>query len=310
MLKIIIFAVTVVLLVINLALKKRNKKRIVAIIMMGIVLFTLSDSVTVVPTGYSGVRSTFGQVSEKSVPNGANFKMPYIQTITLVNNKQRDIQLAPNQVWGETSEQVQVYAQNAIVSYRLLPEKSAYMYINFANISEPVDEGLFDSAFKRTTVTLESKVATNRAVVEPAVQKSLQELVDEKYGAGVIEITQVVINQMDFEESYNTAIAERNAAEQKRQQQAIENEISKEKAEADAEVARTTAQGNADAEKIEAQGKAEANSILSKSVTDKTLQQDMLDKWNGELPSGIASDNGLAGVFDVSSVMNSEEPAA
>lgn len=61
MLKIIIFAVTVVLLVINLVLKKRNKKRIVAIIMMGIVLFTLSDSVTVVPTGYSGVRSTFGQ---------------------------------------------------------------------------------------------------------------------------------------------------------------------------------------------------------------------------------------------------------
>ena len=115
---------------------------------------------------------------------------------------------------------------------------------------------------------------------------------------------------MDFEESYNTAIAERNAAEQKRQQQAIENEISMEKAEADAEVARTTAQGNADAEKIEAQGKAEANSILSKSVTDKTLQQDMLDKWNGELPSVIASDNGLAGVFDVSSVMNSEEPAA
>lgn len=302
-LKIIIAVVTIVLLVVNVVRKKHEAKKNMAVLLAGIVLFTLTDAVTIVPTGYSGVRSTFGQVSEESVPNGANLKIPYIQTITLVNNKQRDVHLAPDQVWGETSEQVQVYAQDAIVSYRLLPEKSAYMYINFNDISNPVDEGLFDSAFKRTTASLESRLATNRAMVEPAVLQALQELVDEKYGAEVIEITQVVINQMDFEDSYNTAIAERNTAEQERQRQAIQNETNKEKAEADAEVARTTAQGKADAEKIEAQGKAEANAILSNSVTDKTLQQDMLDKWDGALPNVVVSNDGLAGVFDVSSAI-------
>lgn len=307
--KIFILVATIVLFVVSLAVKNRKVKRSLGILLAGFVLFTVVDAVAIVPTGYSGVRSTFGQVSEESVQNGANIKIPYIQTITLVNNKQRDVHLAPSQVWGETSEQVQVYAQDAVVSYRLLPEKSAYMYINFANISDPVDEGLFDSAYKRTTASLDSKSATNRAIVEPAVLKALQQLVDEKYGAETIEITQVVINQMDFEDSYNTAIAERNAAEQDRQKQEIQNEINKEKAEADAEVARTTAQGKADAEKIEAQGKAEANSILSNSVTDKTLQQDMLDKWNGALPNVVASDNGLASVFDVSSAMQDTQPA-
>lgn len=303
MLKIVLFVVAIAIAILSILRAKRKKMKALGVL-FAIVMFTAVDCISIVPTGYSGVRSTFGQVSEQSVPTGANLKFPFIQNIGLVNNKQRDVHLADNQVWGETKEQVQLYAQDAVVSYRLLPEKSAYMYINFANTDQLVDESLFDSAFKRTTVTLESSTATNRAIVEPAVQQTLQQLVDEKYGENTIVISQVVINQMDFEESYNNAIAERNTAEQKRQQQAINNKTAKEKAEADAEVARVTAQGEADAEKIKAQGKADANAILSNSVTEKTLQQDMLDKWNGTLPNVMTSGNGLMSVFDVAASMS------
>lgn len=307
MLKIVLFLVAVAVAILSIFLGKKKKAK-AAGVLFAVVIFIAVDCVAIVPTGYSGVRSTFGQVSEQSVPTGANLKFPFIQNISLVNNKQRDVRLAENQVWGETKEQVQLYAKDAVVSYRLLPEKSAYVYINFANTDQLVDESLFDSAFKRTTVTLESSTATNRAVVEPTVQQTLQQLVDEKYGENTIVISQVVINQMDFEESYNNAIAERNTAEQKRQQQAIDNKTAKEKAEADAEVARVTAQGEADAEKIRAQGKADANAILSNSITDKTLQQNMLDKWNGVLPNVMTSGDGVMSVFDITA--STTQPAA
>lgn len=38
-------------------------------------------------TGYTGVRSTFGQISEDAAYSGFNWKIPYVQNIIPVNNK-------------------------------------------------------------------------------------------------------------------------------------------------------------------------------------------------------------------------------
>ena len=307
----LLIAAAIIVLAVFLSREAKSKARvIVGGVVLAICAIAAADCYAIVPTGYSGIRSTFGQVSEESVPNGVNLKIPFIQGIALVNNKQQDFRAAENEVWGETKGQVQVYAKNALISSSIVPEKSAYLYSNYNNkMDSLIDEVMFESAFKRAVYNLEPEQATNRAIIEPDTRDALQAMVDEKYGEGAIKITQVVINQMDFEESYNTALAERNAAAQKQQQQAIENETNKQKAEADAEIARTTAQGKADSEKIEAQGKAEANSILSNSVTDKTLQQDLLDKWNGQLPSVVTGQDGLSSVFDVSSVIGNSQSA-
>lgn len=40
----------------------------------------------------------------------------------------------------------------------------------------------------------------------------------------------------------------------------------------------------AERKKVEAKGIAEANEIISKSITDKTLQREWLEKWNGKTP--------------------------
>lgn len=267
-------------------------------IAVAIVLVTAINCVSIVPTGYTGVRTTFGQISSETVPNGLNLKLPYIQKMNLINNKQQDKDFASNQVWGETKDQVQVYAQNAVVSYRLNPEKSAYLYTNFSGIDNIINEVMFDSAFKQAASTLGPSEATKRDKIEPATQEKLQQLVDEKYGADTVTISLVVINQMDFSNDYNQVIADKNAAQQKQEQQAIENQTNVAKAAADAEVARTTAQGKADAAKIEAEGKAEANKILSNSVTENTLKQDMLSKWNGELPKVVSDTSNVFSSVD------------
>ena len=54
---------------------------------------------------------------------------------------------------------------------------------------------------------------------------------DEKYGEGTVSVLKVVINQMDFEDSYNQAIAEKSVAQQNQEKQEIENKTAIAKAE-------------------------------------------------------------------------------
>jgi regulator of protease activity HflC (stomatin/prohibitin superfamily) len=43
----------------------------------------------------------------------------------------------------------------------------------------------------------------------------------------------------------------------------------------------------------EAQAKAEANRILSESLTDKILQKQYYEKWDGKLPTVMSDSNGI-----------------
>lgn len=53
--------------------------------------------------------------------------IPFVQSIHKVNNKQQDKHIEA-QVWGEASDKTPVYAADVIVTYQVLPEKSAWLY--------------------------------------------------------------------------------------------------------------------------------------------------------------------------------------
>lgn len=299
---IVALAVIVISVVCRIAGVKGFKKAMPIFVALGLAVLVGANCIAIIPTGYTGIRTTFGQVDQMTVPTGVSKKLPFIQSITLVNNKQQDVSMGENQVWGETAEKVPVYSQNATIAYRLSTEKSAYLYSNFKTTSDLITESMYASAFKRAAVTYSAAQVTERSKIEKSTKEELQKLVDEKYGAETVYIIQVVINGMDFEDTYNSAINDKNIAKQQAEQQAIVNDKNIAKAEADANVARTTAQGAADAAKIEAQGKANANALVSGSVTPNTLQQDMLNKWDGKLPTVVGAD-GMNGLFDISSAI-------
>ena len=277
----------------------RLKGGLIRVITVLVVLLILFNSFAIIPTGYTGVRTTFGQVTQETVPTGFTMKIPFVQQIIRVNNKQQDLSVANTQVWGETTEKIPVYAQYITVSFRLASDKSAYLYSNYQSMSNLISDDMAASAFKRAAVAFSVDTVTQRSEIEPKTKSELQAITDEKYGKGTISILQVVINAMDFQDSYNEAINQKNIAKQAQAKQAIENQTNIDKAKADAEAARTTAQGNADAARIEAEGKAKANALLTSSITENTLRQDEIAKWDGALPRYMGSGSGaLFGVFD------------
>lgn len=126
------------------------------------VAFLLLRSVTIVPTGYTGVKTSFGQIQETTIQSGKlNFTVPFVQSIHTVNNKQQDKHIKA-QIWGEASDKTPVYAADVIVTYQVLPERSAWLYANVSDTKNLVGDELVASAIKSTMAELGPNEVTNR----------------------------------------------------------------------------------------------------------------------------------------------------
>ena len=297
-----IFGLAVAVVSVILGFSAKSKERTIApfvtTFVCGLAIFIAANTFVVIPTGYTGVKSSFGQIQQMTLQNGLNFKIPFVQSIELVNNKQQDIDFAQkNQVWGETSEKVPVYMADVTVTYQIDNEKSAWIFANVSDYRNAlINESIVASALKDAAVQFTAEEATVRSNIEPAAQEALQISLDEKYGDNVVHVSKIVINDMDFEDSYNEAINQKNLAAMNQEAQAIQNQTELDKANKDAEVKRITAQAEADAKIVSAQGEAdaleirsqaeaEANARLSQSLTENVLSNKFYEKWNGELPA-------------------------
>ena len=212
-------------------------KKIFPLFAVIIVLVLAVCSFHIIPTGYTGVKTSFGQIQETTIQSGKlNFCIPFVQSIHKVNNKQQDKHIEA-QVWGEASDKTPVYAADVIVTYQVLPEKSAWLYANVSDIKNLVGDELVASAIKSAMAELAPNEVTNRTKIEPLAQQKLAESLVQKYGEDVVFVNKVVINDMNFEDAYNEAIQQKSIAQQNADKQKIENEAAIAKAEADKQVA-------------------------------------------------------------------------
>lgn len=281
---------------------KKIKRMIITLVVVLLLFITVTSSFKIIPTGYTGVRTTFKQVDNVVLQNGLNFKLPFVQKIITVNNKMQDMDFA-GPIWSETSERTALYYANITVSYQINPEKSAWIYANVSGYKDNlISDSIVASAIKSSSKTLNSTEATNRSMIEPLTQEILQASLDSKYGENTVIIHKVVIGNTDFEDSYNQAIADKQKQQIAYEQQQIENQKAVEKAEADAKVAEINAnaekqkteiaaEAKANAIKIEAKAQAEANKMINDSVTANVIAYMQADKWDGAKPKVMLGDD-------------------
>lgn len=285
--------------------EKVSKTWRVTPLIIAVALLIISSSFVIIPTGYTGVRTTFGQIDEVTVQNGFNWKLPFVQSVEVVNNKQQDISF-DGQVWCETGERTTIYYEAITVTYQINPEKSAWIYANVSSYKDAlVSPSLVTSAIKASSKSLSDVDATNRSAIEPLAMENIQKSLDEKYGDGIVYINKVTINNADFEDSYNAAIAAKQQAQLEAEQQAIENQRAIDKATADAEVMRKTAEAEAQAKLIAAEAEAQANEMLERSLTDMILGQMYIEKWDGKLPDFVAGEDATSVMIPVYTESNS-----
>lgn len=151
------------------------------------------------------------------------------------------------------------------------------------------------SAIKSAMAELGPNEVTNRTKIEPLAQQKLAESLNQKYGEGAVFINKVVINNMDFEEAYNTAIQQKSIAQQNADKQKIENEAAIAKAEADKQVAITNAEAEAQKTSIAADAQAEANRKIAESLSEPLIEYQKIQKWDGKLPT-VSGGNALVSI--------------
>lgn len=282
--------------------------------------------ISTVPTGHTGILTTFGRVEDKNLPEGMNFHAPW-QSITTMTNKE--------QTSTETnvcfSADLQEVAYTYTTKHSLLASAAPNIYktvgTDYYNI---LIVPQVNNAIKAEFGLVE---AENMTELRTQLQKNINEKVQAFANQYGINVT-VVIDDFDFSDAYTNAIEAKQVAEQEalrdKTQQQMETERARQQAErtkiqaendaaireinanADAEAARIKAQADFEVAQLEADAiaykgekEAEATAALAAAITDEVVAYEYAQNWSGELPQYMMGGTGALPIIDIP--MNTEE---
>lgn len=323
--KIVLLIIGLVILVASISGVINKDTRVFGIIgvLLSFMLFIWGFSIVIVPSGYVGIKTSYGQISGEVLPSGQYFSLPIIYHVDKINCKQQDANYE-NKIWGESSERTPVYAENIRISFQINSEKAAWIWSNIEEWDYKLLKGsIISTAVKRAAVELPNDQVTNRSYIEPLTLKYLQEEIDKYYKESVLTVNSVNIGNMDFSDEYNAALEKRDLAKLEAENAKYVNEKKLADAEAetkeakiksDAEIARKKQEAEAAAERkrIAAEAEAESNKKISQSLTPELIelkrievekvQAESLSKWNPSVIGGNAIP-----MFDINSLSKEDK---
>ena len=281
---------------------------IVILIIVGIAGVIIITSATVsVPAGHRGVLLTWGKVEDKILPEGLNFKTPFIQTVVFMNVQ---IQKAESTEATATRD-LQEVSTTVAVNYRIKPTAVNTIYKDLRQdyVSRVIKPNIEES-LKATTATFRAEeLITNRAVVKA----TFDDILEERLEIFNIEVVAVSLTDFQFSDAFTNAIdlkvtAEQDALRAKNVLEQIKYEAQQQIIQAEAEKNATIARalGDAQARIIEAEATAEAIKVITNQMTPEYAQYLWLQNWDGKLPV-VLSGNEQDYLLDISQIVEETE---
>lgn len=276
--------------------------------------------ISTVPSGHTGILTTFGRVEEKSLPNGLNFHAPWQNVVSMTNKEQTSTET--NVCFSADLQEV---AYTYTTKHSLLPSAAPTIYktvgTDYYNI---LIVPQVNNAIKAEFGLVEAENMTElRTQLQANINEKVQAFAD-NYGINVT----VVIDDFDFSDAYTNAIEAKQVAEQEalrdKTQQQMETERARQQAErvkiqaendaavreinanAEAEAARIKAQADFEVAQLEADAiaykgekEAEATAALAAAITDEVVAYEYAQNWSGELPQYMMGSNGALPIIDI-----------
>ncbi|MBQ2153466.1 MAG: prohibitin family protein [Oscillospiraceae bacterium] len=306
---IVAVVVLIIGLIIRANLKEKGKKTTSALVTVGAVaisavLIILSCTATV-PTGHTGVVTTFGRVEETTLDSGVHFKLPWQKVIRMDNRIQKNTVEMPC-----FSSDIQEVNLVYTINYQIKKSDAQTIY-------RTIGESYYQTVIQ-PCITESVKVVTARYTAEELVGRrdelaaAIESDLTQKLLAYNIEVISTSIENLDFTDAFTDAVEAKQVAQQNKLRAQTEAEQKIVEANAAAEVKKVNADAAAYELLAEAKAKAEANKELSASLTEKLIQYTYAQNWNGELPTVMTGENGsLLPVLDVNQMIpeTTAEPA-
>ncbi len=258
-----------------------NAKQLIAL--LGILIMAAS-CVAKVPTGHTGVVTTFGHVEDYTYEAGIHIKNPLSNVINMDNRTQK--QTLDLSCFSSDIQEVNI---TYTVNYQIDKENAQTIYRTIG--TEYYDKIIIpriQDCVKTVTAkfTAENLVGSRNDLsvqIEEMLLKSLEEHNIQLVGAS--------IENMDFTDAFTEAVEAKQVAEQNKLKAQTEAQQKVIEAEADAKVKVIEAQAEADAILAKATAEAEANAKLAASITEELIDYQYAEKWDGELPQITGGDS-------------------
>ena len=274
---------------------------IVAIILM--IACSIISCIHTVPTGHTGVVTTFGKVEDYTLDAGINFNAPWVKVINMDNRVQkRTVQLSCfssdiQEVNISYTANYQIDKANAMNIYKTVG-KEYYDTIIAPNIAETVKE--------ISALYTAENLVNSRAEMADKVEA----LLAERLLKHNIELVNTAIEDMDFTDAFTNAVEAKQVAQQNKLKAETEAEQKIVEAEAAAKVKTVEAEAKAEADKIAAEAEAyqiavkanaeaEANQKIAQSLTNALIDYEYAQSWDGKLPTYMSGENGFVPVMNM-----------
>jgi len=269
---------------------------------LAVVIFVFS-CIAVVPTGFTGILTTFGKVEERTINSGLNFVAPWQNVVTMDNRTQKvEIQTSA------FSSDIQQVDLKMSVNYCIDQSTAQKLYrtigVNY------YDAVMFPRIQENVKAVFSQYTAENLIAKRESLSESIKENTANDLSSFGITIVSIAIEDIDFTDAFTNAVEAKQVAaqnkltaqtqqEQKTMEERAAAERAKIAAQADADKAIIAANADLEVVKVQAEAalyagerEAEMNQRISKSLTDELVSYYWIKQWNGELPTTVLSEDG------------------
>lgn len=302
----LLFALGVIILLISLYVGFGLRQYSSFIFTAGIALaaaLILVSCFSSVPTGHTGIVTTFGRVEDYTLDAGIHFMAPWRSIIKMDNRVQKASIELPS--FSKDIQEVQVVytlnyqidKQNAQRLYREVG-KDYYNTVVTPSVAECVKVAV-------ARYTAEDLVA-GRSILASDIETLLADSL-KQYNIAVVSTS---IENLDFTDAFTDAVEAKQVAQQNKlratteqEQKVIEEQAAADRAviaaNAEAEVAKIQAQADLEVTKIQADAaeyaglkEAAKNKAISEWLSEDLIQYYYIQQWDGKLPSTyVGSEN-------------------
>ena len=188
-----------------------------------------------------------------------------------------------------TTKDAATFTMDPMMAYQLDRNRAAYVFNKYRKSLREIEMGyirtcIYDAYRISANNYTSDELMANRARFEQEVRAMLEKSLNEE-GFKVQEFT----SQITPPQSLSAAIEAKNQAIQ----EALKAENLVKQAEANAQIAIAKAKGEAEATRVKADAEAYYNRTISASLSPLIVQEDWIEKWNGQLPQVTSGQGGM-----------------
>ncbi len=287
---------------------------------LGIVI-VISSCFATVPTGHTGILTTFGKVEDTTYEAGVHFIMPWQKVVNMDNRVQK-----LTKDMEAFSSDIQEVTLKYTLNYRIESSQAQRLYKTVGvNYSTTIIEPKIEDAVK--TITAQYN-AENLVSKRAELGDKIEELLTQSLSSYNIVVTGTAVENLDFTDEFTNAVEAKQVAEQnkikakteqeretmEKQEELKRNEaaaqsaakVAKTEAEAAAEVSKIQANADLEVSKIQAdaaeyagQKEAAKNKAISESITNELIKYYYILQWNGELPETYMGSENVNTILDI-----------